>query len=219
MSGKCALLLHIKIIDVSYGARMPLPDTILTYTHFITQVASMKPAYVHFLQHTRVMDIPAKPTIKEFGEKFHDKLFMRAIPHDVIAVYGGLIKPPPSALEDHAEEHIRGPAMPKLEFDSQNPTPTRLFVDGELTSDRAEELIGRGLVDAAVFGRLWISNPDLQKRFENGLVLNTAVDVDTLYSGVDGDIRVGYTTYPETDGTKLLSQSQSAAENFLLVST
>lgn len=196
---------------------MPLPDTISTYTYFVTQLASMKLAYVQFLQHTRLIDVPAKPTAKQLDENVRETPFLRAIPHDVIAVYGGLIKPPPCALEDHAEEHIRGPAMPKPEFDSRNPSPTRVFVNGELTANLAEYLIGRGLVDAAVFGRMWISNPDLQKRFENGLALNMKTDLHTLYYGVDGDIRVGYTTYRESDGTKVLaSQTHSVAEDFVL---
>lgn len=175
---------------------MPLPDTISTFTYYLTQVASMKPAYIQLQRFVEILDVPAKPTAKQLDQKARDKPWLRAIPHDVIAVYGAFIKPPTSALVDHMEELIRGPAMPKPEFDSKNPTPTRLLVNGGLTGEQAEELLGQGVIDAAVFGQLWIGNPDLQKRFEKGVPVNTALDYSTLYGGVDGDIGVGYTTYP-----------------------
>ncbi|KIP04658.1 hypothetical protein PHLGIDRAFT_25477 [Phlebiopsis gigantea 11061_1 CR5-6] len=179
---------------------MPLPDTIATFNYYLTQIGAMKPAYVQVVRYVPVMDmqVAIKPSDRQVD---CDKPNFRGIPHDVVAVYGALIKPPPSSLERHSEAHIRGPAFPKPEFDKLNPTPTRLFVNGGLTPQEAEEYIKQGLVDAAVFGVLWIANPDLQKRFEKGLSVNTKPDPTTFYSGVDGDVSVGYTTYPEAEGS------------------
>lgn len=169
---------------------MALPDTISTFTYYLTQIAAMKLAYIQLARYSPMLDVPVRPTAGQ------DKTYKRGIPHDVLAVYGAFIKPSPSALEEHTEELLRGPAMPAPEFDGKNPTPTRLFLNGGLTGEEAEKLLGEGLIDAAVFGMLWIGNPDLQKRFEKGVPVNMALDYSTLQSGVDGDMRVGYTTYP-----------------------
>lgn len=163
----------------------------------------MKPAYVQIQGYVPFLDVPVNPANRQLQQTVRDKPWMRGIPHDVVAIYGGIVKPPTAALEDHTEELLRGPAMPKPEFDSQNPTPTRLLVNGGLNPDTAEELIKNGLIDAAVFGQLWIGNPDLQKRIENGLPVNTKPDIHTFYNGVDGDIRAGYTTYPEVTASTM----------------
>lgn len=170
---------------------MPLPDTIMTFTYYITQLASMKPAYVQLLRYVPFLDAPV--------ESSSDKVFKRGVPHDVLAVYAGLIKPPPSALEEHTEAHIRGPAMPKPEYDSKNPSPTRVFINGGLNLDEAEKLISDGVVDAAVFGCLWLANPDLQKRVEKRVPLNGNLDFRTFYDTVDNDPRTGYSDYPEAN--------------------
>jgi N-ethylmaleimide reductase len=54
-----------------------------------------------------------------------------------------------------------------------------------------EEAIAQGRADAIAYGRLFISNPDLPKRFELGAALN-AYDRNTFYGG---DAK-GYTDYP-----------------------
>lgn len=61
-----------------------------------------------------------------------------------------------------------------------------------LTRECAENLITEGRVDAAAFGRLFIANPDLPRRFREGAPLNEP-DPDTFY----GDGPEGYTDYPE----------------------
>jgi N-ethylmaleimide reductase len=48
-----------------------------------------------------------------------------------------------------------------------------------------------GLADAVAYGRLYISNPDLAERFEQGAPLNP-YDRATFYGGAE----VGYTDYP-----------------------
>jgi N-ethylmaleimide reductase len=56
----------------------------------------------------------------------------------------------------------------------------------------AEQLLADDLADLVAFGRLFISNPDLPRRFRDGLPL-TEFDPETFYGG---DHR-GYTDYPE----------------------
>ncbi|GJE84576.1 alkene reductase [Phanerochaete sordida] len=170
---------------------MPFPDTVRTFMHYLTQVSAMKPAYVQLVRYLRKMDVPVEGM---------DGVF-RGVPHDVLRIYGPIIKPHPSALEEHDEATYRGPAMPGPEFDSKNLTPTRLFVNGDLTPEEADKLVAEGIVDAAVFGVPWIGNPDLQKRIERGVPLNRDIDPTTFYTVPEGkDLSFGYTTYPEAKG-------------------
>jgi N-ethylmaleimide reductase len=46
-----------------------------------------------------------------------------------------------------------------------------LLAAGNLDKTKAEELLGKGLINAAVFGRPFISNPDLVRRLKEGLPL------------------------------------------------
>ena len=66
-----------------------------------------------------------------------------------------------------------------------------LLLGGGLDRDSAASLIARRGADAAVFGSLYLANPDLLQRFAAGAPLN-APDRDTLYS--DGP--QGYIDYP-----------------------
>lgn len=172
---------------------MPIPDTIATFTYYLTQISAMKPAYIQIMRYTPMMDAPISQ-----GEH---KTLKRGTPHDVLAVYGPIIKPPPSAIQEHSEEALRGPAMPKPPFASQNPSPTRLFLNVGLMPREADQLIEEEKIDGAVFGQLWIGNPDLQKRLEKGMDVggkgvNQNLDFKTFY-GVPGvDPRKGYTDYP-----------------------
>lgn len=68
---------------------------------------------------------------------------------------------------------------------------TALMLAGSLDQARAEELLERGVIDLAVFGRPFISNPDLVARLQNNWPLSPA-DRDTFYGG-DGK---GYIDYP-----------------------
>jgi 2,4-dienoyl-CoA reductase-like NADH-dependent reductase (Old Yellow Enzyme family) len=59
------------------------------------------------------------------------------------------------------------------------------------TQAQAEHVIEAGEADAVAFGKLFIANPDLPKRFANGADLNEPV-IETFYThGVEG-----YTDYP-----------------------
>jgi N-ethylmaleimide reductase len=66
-----------------------------------------------------------------------------------------------------------------------------LLHGGGLDQLRAESLMAEGHADAAVFGGLYLANPDLLQRFLTGAPLNTP-DRDTLYS----EGAKGYTDYP-----------------------
>jgi 2,4-dienoyl-CoA reductase-like NADH-dependent reductase (Old Yellow Enzyme family) len=60
--------------------------------------------------------------------------------------------------------------------------------------ETANEAIAAGQADAVAFGRLFIANPDLPRRFALGAPLNTA-DTSTFY----GSGPYGYTDYPALD--------------------
>lgn len=62
---------------------------------------------------------------------------------------------------------------------------------GNYTVEKAEELLGKGLIDAAAFGRSFIANPDLPERLRDSAPLNEPV-LATFYGGG----AVGYTDYP-----------------------
>jgi N-ethylmaleimide reductase len=63
--------------------------------------------------------------------------------------------------------------------------------NGSYTGDRARNAISDGRIDAASFGRPFISNPDLPRRLSENLPLNP-LNAERLYGG-GGD---GYTDYP-----------------------
>lgn len=63
--------------------------------------------------------------------------------------------------------------------------------NGDLDSASAEKMLAGGLADAASFGRLYISNPDLVERFRLGAALNEP-NRRTFYMGEDK----GFTDYP-----------------------
>ena len=72
-----------------------------------------------------------------------------------------------------------------------------LIAAGGFEAEDAQAAIARGDVDLVAFGRHFIANPDLPKRFELDLPLN-AYDRNTFYGG---DHR-GYTDYPEHAGAQ-----------------
>jgi N-ethylmaleimide reductase len=69
-----------------------------------------------------------------------------------------------------------------------------LISAGGYLSETAEKIIAEGLADAVAFGRLFIANPDLPKRFETNSPLNP-YDRSTFYGGTEK----GYTDYPALD--------------------
>ncbi len=68
---------------------------------------------------------------------------------------------------------------------------TALILAGDMTLERAQDLVDAGLIDLAAFGQPFIANPDLVARLKNGWPLTTP-DRDTYYGG---DAK-GYVDYP-----------------------
>lgn len=64
------------------------------------------------------------------------------------------------------------------------------------TQETAEQAIRAGDADVISFGRPYISNPDLVRRFTEGVELNPDSDVSTWYTPVGGDKAAGYTDFP-----------------------
>ena len=72
---------------------------------------------------------------------------------------------------------------------------TALILAGEMTLERARELVDTGLMDLPAFGQPFIGNPDLVARLQNGWPLNEA-NRDTYYGGGTE----GYIDYPPYTG-------------------
>lgn len=66
-----------------------------------------------------------------------------------------------------------------------------LIVAGNYTKERAGQILGAGLADLVAFGRPFIANPDLPRRFAENLPL-AEFDSTTLFGGTEE----GYSTYP-----------------------
>ena len=89
--------------------------------------------------------------------------------------------------EDRAHGSGPGIAIQKLRphYDGQ------LLGAGEFTRDDGEAALSEGWLDAVVYGRLFLANPDLPERFAAQAALNTP-HRDTFYSGG----AAGFTDYP-----------------------
>lgn len=111
----------------------------------------------------------------------------RATEHDVVASYGPLLKNTPLILNADV-----------------SPAEAATLVT---STDSSKKIAG------GVFGWLFISNPDLVKRLEQGVALNFDVNVQHLYGGqshggddvekwIEGQ-REGYSDYPFATEVKL----------------
>ncbi|GJJ12947.1 hypothetical protein Clacol_007194 [Clathrus columnatus] len=90
----------------------------------------------------------------------------RSTPHDVLETY---------------RHHVRRPY---------------LFLNAGISISEAEELLREEKLDAVVFGRLWISHPDLQLRIEYGVPVDVPIDPTTILGRSYVDPRRGYVDYP-----------------------
>ena len=77
----------------------------------------------------------------------------------------------------------------------QNMPGTALILAGGMTRERADNLVGDGIIDLAAFGQPFISNPDLVARLQHGWTL-AEPDRATYYGG---DAH-GYIDYAPYDG-------------------
>jgi N-ethylmaleimide reductase len=73
-----------------------------------------------------------------------------------------------------------------------------LAINAGFDQEKGNKFILEGLADAVVFGKPFISNPDLPKRFELGVEL-AAWDQDTFYTPGEK----GYTDYPSLQESKV----------------
>jgi len=67
-------------------------------------------------------------------------------------------------------------------------------VNERFTFAVAEELIERGDADAVSFGKLFIANPDLPRRYREGAALNEPVSATFYAAGPEG-----YIDYPSLE--------------------
>ncbi|MCG7625326.1 alkene reductase [Epibacterium sp. Ofav1-8] len=74
--------------------------------------------------------------------------------------------------------------------------PGAILVAGGYDKERAEAILAEGLADVVAFGRPFIANPDLPRRYAENLPL-AAFDGETLFGGD----RQGYTTYAAYEDT------------------
>ncbi|KZP02674.1 FMN-linked oxidoreductase [Athelia psychrophila] len=78
-----------------------------------------------------------------------------------------------------------------------------LLISGDLSPEEGASLIASGQIDAAIFGRPWICQPDVGTRIAYGIALESKIDMKHIYlqqldgsDVVDEVIRRGYTDYP-----------------------
>lgn len=76
---------------------------------------------------------------------------------------------------------------------------TAFFANTNYDNEEGAKTLRKGLADAIVFGRLYISNPDLAERLINNREVNTDLNMKALYDGVEE----GYTDYPTYEQQKL----------------
>lgn len=96
-------------------------------------------------------------------------------------------------------------ARERLADDSLGPVLKKAFggvyvANEGFTKQSAEAILAKGDADAVAFGKLFIANPDLPKRFAHGAKLNEW-DSSTFYSGQ----AKGYTDYPKLEDELVLS--------------
>lgn len=125
--------------------------------------------------------------------------------------FNDMVDDDPDALVEHLAKKLdaRGIALFELRHDDfRHPAEQRLaaiarqhfrgalLVNGGYDHASAAEAVATGAADAVVFGKAFISNPDLPQRFRTGAAL-APVDFDTLYTPGPK----GYTDYPPLTGS------------------
>lgn len=102
--------------------------------------------------------------------------------------------------------HLLNPMMPIDEYPEMVSNVAKFYgklyqgnkiMSSGYTKETGEEIINKGLTEMVAYGNLFISNPDLPKRFELNAEL-TAANQDTFYSPG----KEGYTDYPFLDSNK-----------------
>uniref|UniRef100_A0A453T982 NADH:flavin oxidoreductase/NADH oxidase N-terminal domain-containing protein n=1 Tax=Aegilops tauschii subsp. strangulata TaxID=200361 RepID=A0A453T982_AEGTS len=70
------------------------------------------------------------------------------------------------------------------------------IASGGYGREEGDAAVGEGYADLVVYGRLFLANPDLPRRFELGAPLNDCVSATFYGAGAGADPAVGYTDYP-----------------------
>jgi 2,4-dienoyl-CoA reductase-like NADH-dependent reductase (Old Yellow Enzyme family) len=128
-------------------------------------------------------------------------------PADVEAVYGGLmdaIAPLGLAFVSVLHPEPAGTMVQGLRRRFGGPFLVNTGFAEATTRDEAVAMMADDLGDAVVVGRAVLANPDLVRRWREGLEQNE-VDFSTLYA--DGSL--GYTDYPTYDGAHVAAGSTS----------
>jgi N-ethylmaleimide reductase len=93
-------------------------------------------------------------------------------------------------LVDHSA--MGSPEVPgSIKSKIKNAFGGTIITSGGLDKQKAEEALEKGEGELAAFGRPFLANPDLVKRYKNDLELNQP-DFDTFYTPGEK----GYTDYP-----------------------
>lgn len=88
-------------------------------------------------------------------------------------------------------------------YDAKSAFQGRILANNSYTRDIAEGVVRSGAADMVAFGRLYMSNPDLAERFENGWPVSPEPSYDAYWDAKKG--ASGYTDFPayepEVEGT------------------
>jgi len=95
----------------------------------------------------------------------------------------------------HVLEAVDAPADQEVLSTIKRACSAPVIVNAGYTRETAEAALAAGRADAVAFGKLFIANPDLPRRFAAGAPLN-AWDMKTFYGGGAG----GYIDYPALAG-------------------
>lgn len=98
-----------------------------------------------------------------------------------------------------------------LDITKRRTTP--LLVSGGHTRDSGNRAIGSGYADLVGYGRAFISNPDLVKRFALGAKLNRMAKNSELY---DNNPRLGYTDFPFLEEREVVDQEETGRDDVVL---
>ncbi|ANF57741.1 alkene reductase [Halotalea alkalilenta] len=124
----------------------------------------------------RLFDMPDFPEIDETYLALCEGLSERGIAYVHVSDQNGFFLLDESvAVQEQAFVRLLKHCKEKL-------GTTALILAGNMTLERAQDLVDAGLIDLAAFGQPFIANPDLVARLKNGWPLTTP-DRDTYYGG------------------------------------
>ncbi len=124
----------------------------------------------------RLFDMPDYPEIDETYLALCEGMSERSIAYVHVSDQNGFFMLDESvAVQEQAFLSLLKSCKEKL-------GATALILAGNMTLERAQDLVDSGLIDLAAFGQPFIANPDLVARLKNGWPLTTP-DRNTFYGG------------------------------------